>query len=820
MTEINISNRQLFNSIQDSVSRNMMGFGGEISESEFDEIEREIAKNGIDLEEKAFLDALQSGHNFTVTHGNLSVNISSALTNFPIPDIEVGGAGIDQHGTLRNEGDFRLEQVNISYGSHSAALGAFLSLDEAGNDVRLFNKLDQAYNHIRSLQHDATFDAGDYAIVRVNNKFAIRPIHSTNVRFGDDISNRRELNQALITSNTINVAALVSDGGELKEFHPPSILELYARRANTTDPSQRGTLDAMIQQVGSYSQFDPTNFQYSGTQYRSADSLSAAMNWRPGRTDNITGTRGNQLITNTYHQMDDDFTVGYLGVAGNHGTVASWLTFAKSGSGSAGVQIGNMESALDALSELLDGDVITDADLKAGRELARIVSEPGMPTQFALLAEKILNGEGPSSQLITEGIANITRLRDALVEGNTEIYRNAIPLYDAFMTGEANGGQGIENITAMLIDPEGMYSNQSVIEQWSHHFGHELSEEERTLATQVATQNRDLILRAFSGYQEAHNLYIQSKAEGVNPSEQRRLLDKRDQVIAQANMDFVSFEQLFAQPIYNKIHDLTGAMTGTVRIFDANLPQGQPLLRNLSPDNRYSGSVNVAGDITGVSGHRSGNWGDFMDRMGFVQISTHSPDNPPNVEGARYLTIPIYDPETQQTTGQSGWYAPDPRLTDSLNNPYLSTRGTISDYFSATPSGEDTQNLIFAEPPRARKPFTYFPEPSILEKLHPAASDGTRVQLDHAIPLDSQNAKASIEPLPVSDEDIIYTSSIDASSIDASSSNSSSQHLDDATLRENLEKFIFSPGAMKIITENAVERQNEHLKFNEKIGYS
>lgn len=450
---------------------------------------------------------------------------------------------------------------------------------------------------------------------------------------------------------------------------------------------------------------DALRVKYEATKnMQDVQKLAQAKYWFPGSGD-VTGSEGNILITDTYHKMDKGFTVDYLGT-GENGDVPSWITFAKSGSGSAGVQIGNIETALEAIKQLTNGYTDPIEDGKALNALRSVIGQPGIVGQFALLAESIVN-KGINKidpDLIKRGLSDVQRMRTALVEGNTEIYRNAIPLYQGFLNGENGGGKGLESVKALINDPDGLWSDKSVKQQLAYHLGRKLTPDEEKMAVAMAAQNKELIVQAFSGYKEAHNLSEKAKTT-TNPEEKKQLLRKHDELIKQANIDFVSFEQLFAQPIYNKIHDLTGATAGTVRLFDANHPPekgGIRLLTNLGPDKRYKGTIDAAESISDAGTGGSGNWGDFTTRMGFVPLKEGE-------QGAKTLIVPVPvvvpgEPITRMEM-KKVTVGPDPRLRNGQQG--LPTNGTISDYFLNTSSGQTTDNLINKNPPKANKTFTY-----------------------------------------------------------------------------------------------------------------
>lgn len=484
-------------------------------------------------------------------------------------------------------------------------------------------------------------------------------------------------------------------------------------------------------------------FQYTDTgalpfEY---DKLSQAKYWTPGSSV-ISGSEGNQQITMTYQEMDDDFTIDYLG-HGNDGAVPSWITFAKSGSGSAGAQIGNVEAALDVIKQLTDGTISLTDDSHAMTTLCDILEQPGIPTQFALLVTKIINDgiKNVDADIIKRGLSDIQRMRTALVEGNTEIYNNAIPLYRNFMKGESAGGKGIEEVKKLLDSPppKGVWSDKAVKQQWAYHLGRPLTPAEEKMAVSVAQQNRGLILKAFDGYKKAHSLFEQSKLPSTTPDKKIELLKEHDKLIRQANMDFVSFEQLFAQPIYNKIHDLTGAMTGTVKLYDSAHPQsgaGMTLLPNLAPDAGYKGTFDLTDEL-GVAKAKTGNWADFLTRMGLVEVPAPAPGTEKQAEadGMRLLHIPVVDRNADGTVkdpiamvDKVAWVKPDPNLAGSDKT--LTTRGTIADYFLTTPSGKATEELIYKMPPMAKKDHTYT-APSTGEKILDTA--GTIVAMSSPI---------------------------------------------------------------------------------------
>lgn len=292
--------------------------------------------------------------------------------------------------------------------------------------------------------------------------------------------------------------------------------------------------------------------------------LREAKGWDP-ESGGMSGSDANATINQTYDTLDKDMT-RYLGEP----PVANWMTFGKYASREAGEQIRNLENVERAAS----------GDLDAAARVAGDMAEPTAAMQALLLgadtAKRVYDDE--NGQVVTDTVPQVfdtlSTMRDALVEGNTEIYQNIAPAFDAFLRGEADpASSGLQALA------EAGYEKGS------------------------KKDPQGFVTAAFEKYAQARQKGLEANEAG-DPAERQRLLDERAQLVGDANLQIGLQEQmtiLQRNSIYGDrdMQAALGAVSGTMSLRDAN---GTHALR---PDGR--------------------NWSGFADRMGLRETS---PDDP------------------------------------------------------------------------------------------------------------------------------------------------------------------------------------------------
>lgn len=283
--------------------------------------------------------------------------------------------------------------------------------------------------------------------------------------------------------------------------------------------------------------------------------LGEAKEWRPG-SDKLPGADANAHINDTYDKLDKDMT-RYLGQP----TVANWMTFGKYASREAGEQIRNLEN----VERLRSGDI--DAGLVAARDMANA----GAMNQGLRLVKDTASRDDASGTITDK----LSVMRDALVEGNTDIYGNIAPAYDAFLRGEADPAKG------------GMQALKEA--------GYEKGSEK---------DPQGFVTAAFQKYAEARQKGIEAE-QASDPAERQRLLNERTQRMNEGNLQIGLQEQmtiLQRDSIYGdpNMKEALQAIGGTMSLTDAN---GTHALR---PD--------------GAS------WAGFAERMGFARTTADDPN--------------------------------------------------------------------------------------------------------------------------------------------------------------------------------------------------
>ncbi|MEZ0370033.1 MAG: hypothetical protein ACAI44_13180 [Candidatus Sericytochromatia bacterium] len=341
-----------------------------------------------------------------------------------------------------------------------------------------------------------------------------------------------------------------------------------------------------------------------------------AQNWKPGDAG-ISGVEANFHFNETYHALDKQM-YELLGTP-------SWLTFGKFASREAGLQINNLETALSLLHTLttFDGAAGNDVDAIVGLTRMIAADPKGLAVQGLLLAaqqagiqiEKGASPENIAKAIVagmdvvgtaTKVLAAVEKLHTNLVKGNTEIFRNAAPLFDTFMKNPPD---------KRMAEVEKMMKAHPL-------YGKD-------------PQAFRMGLQAFQKYDQIARLNAELKMPSTSATRKTEIEAKMKSLAEEANLLFVTVEQMFAQSIYNSMLGETGVMTGQMVMHDTT--GVHPLLDGKGPG--------------------QANWAEFADRMGFDKV-------PPNTPGAMELDV-------LQTDGtmKKEWYKPN------------HAPGTISQYF-------------------------------------------------------------------------------------------------------------------------------------------
>ena len=324
----------------------------------------------------------------------------------------------------------------------------------------------------------------------------------------------------------------------------------------------------------------PATPRYAGIQLQD---LSGALAWRPGSSA-ISGTAANVVVTNTYDQLDHAMT-NYLGQP----TIANWLTFGKYASANAGAQIRQAEDVLSLLHGSPSGLVHLWTD---GHGLSDLGEALGFFKVVGAQFEQQLKQSGqiwnPFAQLGLIGKMKdaITTLRDAFTQGNTGVYADIVPAFDAYLKAEGSGANGVDALKklgygAAPRDPGG------------------------------------LILQGFQAYRAAKAAGDAAAKPGVTASQKQALLARRQTLVNRANLCLVAHEQW--------------TVVGSPKVF------GDPAVAAVLDK---MGSQLVVKDATGT--HQllphGGAWSDFATRMGWQEVPL----------GTRPDAIAVVDAKGQQ----------------------------------------------------------------------------------------------------------------------------------------------------------------------------
>ena len=331
---------------------------------------------------------------------------------------------------------------------------------------------------------------------------------------------------------------------------------------------------ATTREAESGSQTCSNGFDYDPVQI---ERLDDAKQWTPG-SSNLSGTDANNHINDTYDKLDKDMT-RYLGEP----RVANWMTFGKYASREAGEQIRNLENVEKAenLDTAAAGDAFKGmADSQPLGQAARLVGHK-VAENAARQIDTAVDGDlvGAVTNTVKDTASGtfdtLHTMRDALVEGNTEIYKNIAPAYDAFLSGEADPGKG-----GMQALKDAGYSKGS------------------------EKDPQGFVTQAFERYSQARQKGLEAE-QTSDPAARQQLLDERKHLMNEANLNIGLQEQMtiLQRPsIYGnpQMQDALGAIGGTMSLTDAN---GK---HDLRPDGK--------------------NWSGFADRMGLRPAEDGDPN--------------------------------------------------------------------------------------------------------------------------------------------------------------------------------------------------
>lgn len=226
-------------------------------------------------------------------------------------------------------------------------------------------------------------------------------------------------------------------------------------------------------------------------------------------------------------------------------------------------------------------------------------------------------------------LANVKLLRDALVYGNTAVYSDIAPAFDIFLRAQAQGQDGVAALKAAG-------------------FGH------------APRDVQGFMLQAFENYQAARQAGDQAQA-AKTPAQRQALLARRQNLVYRATLLLGIHEQMINLQ--------------TSHVF------GNPQVAKLMADQMSSMSIQDAFGTTPLLPN-GGNWANFADRMGFVEVPR----------------------------GKGDYTVVDPAGTahDYVLNPDAARRqGSIAQYFQENMSPDRAKVMIQGIP--APLPTAYFP---------------------------------------------------------------------------------------------------------------
>jgi hypothetical protein len=292
-----------------------------------------------------------------------------------------------------------------------------------------------------------------------------------------------------------------------------------------------------------------------------------AQTWKPGDAG-PSGTDANKHINESYHHLNQEFQRWlHSGPDGRPlqgmPPISDWTSFGKYASREAGEQIRNIENVQKATRA---GDA--EAALEAARGMAGFQQLQQAGLLGAATAADNLRRQNPLEVALTPGVAGaktglgaardmlatMDRMRHALVKGNTEIFANIAPAYEAFLKGESTGGKG----GLQALQDAGYFPGSTRDPQgW--------------------------ITRGFENYAQAKGKLLEADKTN-DPARRQQLVGEARQLMHTGNL-YVGFQEqysilqkmpgIFSDPVMQKALD---ALSGTMTLTDANGTRsiGQP----------------------------------------------------------------------------------------------------------------------------------------------------------------------------------------------------------------------------------------------------
>jgi hypothetical protein len=263
--------------------------------------------------------------------------------------------------------------------------------------------------------------------------------------------------------------------------------------------------------------------------------------------------------------------------------VSNWMTYGKYASREAGSQIDTLENAQKAVNGSAEaavrvGGAMTDVDTL--NQSARVGVQAGLDEASRLNPVNAALNPTEAAGTVAGGTYGQTaiKMHGALVEGNTGIYQNMAPAFDAFMKGESKDGPG----GMQALRDAGYFPGSP-------------------------KDSQGFVTQGFGKYREARDVADAWQKE-TDPAKKAELLKKRDALMNEGNLMFGIQEQMnilqkptiFGDP---QLQNMMGGINGQMSFREA-------------PTGRFD--LLPSGDK---------NWTNFQDRMGFKTV-------PQGTEGA------------------------------------------------------------------------------------------------------------------------------------------------------------------------------------------
>jgi hypothetical protein len=314
----------------------------------------------------------------------------------------------------------------------------------------------------------------------------------------------------------------------------------------------------------------------------------------------LSGVDANAIINGVYQRQDEELG-RYLGGP----ALSTFVSLAKYGSREAGTQIRDMEALMSAEETLSAFRLSPGRNFGAFAAMARVLaSYRSLERGFAVMKVAARHsGDGPMPLRVyrfSKEMGQVpTTLRDALVMGNTEIYRRIATSVQIFLDVENAGGDGVAALR-------------------------------EATATGRIDDRMGYIVQAFEKYREARDLGRAAAKDGLSPARRDALLARRRQDVLDANVLLATQEQ--AYPVES------AAVWGDSRV--------RELMVEISP----TMTLTLGGGEELRLLQQGGSWTDFATRMGFREVSGDA-SLPANALAVVFPTDP---------SAKTRWFVPDP----------------------------------------------------------------------------------------------------------------------------------------------------------------